>query len=207
MAAKANAEDIEQYTAQGWWSRNATVSSFVRENALRDPDGIAYQSDGNVLTWSDYDNFADQICSSLIQYIHPGDRVLVWMPDGGMVHASYLGCERAGAIAVGVGWRSGYKELEHLTHRTGSIFLICPAMSHLGDCIEVAQKLELPFLMLGENMDSRIHSHISETRIGPSDLWFLNSTSGTTGVPKCVMQTQNRWFYFHKKAVEFGNLN
>jgi len=43
-------------------------------------------------------------------------------------------------------------------------------------------------------------------RLGASELFFLNSTSGTTGLPKCVMQTQNRWFYFHQLAAEYGQL-
>ena len=46
----------------------------------------------------------------------------------------------------------------------------------------------------------------SGRNIGPSELWLLNSTSGTTGLPKCVMQTMNRWRYFHQKAVDFGDL-
>ena len=44
-------------------------------------------------------------------------------------------------------------------------------------------------------------------QLGPSELFFLNSTSGTTGLPKCVMQTQNRWFYFNQLAVKYGQLN
>ena len=41
-------------------------------------------------------------------------------------------------------------------------------------------------------------------RLGPDDLFMLNSTSGTTGLPKCVMHTQNRWFYFHQLAAVSG---
>jgi acyl-CoA synthetase len=42
--------------------------------------------------------------------------------------------------------------------------------------------------------------------LGPDDLFMLNSTSGTTGWPKCVMHTENRWFYFHQLATESGEL-
>lgn len=42
--------------------------------------------------------------------------------------------------------------------------------------------------------------------IGPDELFLLNSTSGTTGMPKCVAHTQNRWFYFHQLAASTGQL-
>lgn len=35
---------------------------------------------------------------------------------------------------------------------------------------------------------------------------MLNSTSGTTGMPKCVTQFDNRWLYFSRLAIEGGSL-
>jgi acyl-CoA synthetase len=40
--------------------------------------------------------------------------------------------------------------------------------------------------------------------LGADELFLLNSTSGTTGLPKCVMHTQNRWIAYHRMAVEAG---
>jgi acyl-CoA synthetase len=43
--------------------------------------------------------------------------------------------------------------------------------------------------------------------LASDDLWLLNSTSGTTGMPKCVQHDQRRWTAFHAFAVEAGRLS
>lgn len=41
---------------------------------------------------------------------------------------------------------------------------------------------------------------------GPNDVFMVNATSGTTGLPKCVQHTQNRWIRFVHHAVAAGEL-
>ena len=45
----------------------------------------------------------------------------------------------------------------------------------------------------------------SGPQTNPEGLWFLNSTSGTTGLPKIVMHDQARWFAFHRFADEIAH--
>jgi acyl-CoA synthetase len=66
-----------------------------------------------------------------------------------------------------------------------------------------------PILVAGEPADAADRpdpAELAARRLGPDDLFLVNSTSGTTGLPKCVLHHQNRWLYFHKKAVEHGGL-
>jgi acyl-CoA synthetase len=42
---------------------------------------------------------------------------------------------------------------------------------------------------------------------GPDDVFMVNATSGTTGLPKCVQHTQNRWIRFVQHAVAAGELD
>ena len=160
-----------------------TISSVVGEHAATRPDGVAFAG-ASTLTWAEYDARADAIAAALVeQFPERGTRVAVQMPDGADVHLLYLAAERAGIVAVGIGPRAGSREVEHLVARTGSAALLTG----------------LPDFSPGGSPDP-------ERAFAPDELWFLNSTSGTTGLPKIVMHHQARWFAFHDLAVRTGAL-
>ena len=240
------------------------------------------------------------------------ERIVVFLPDSGLLHAVYLAAERAGLIVVGIGHRAGRAELSHLVGRCEAVAFVelleeaaddaseslfeslRKEHLHLRHHIRIAEVLDrenrsdlkhdgitqndLPrndlvasllvsvdnkpsehlqadhhsthpsaatravdkklskhlradavdaaeacdyggidnnppeHLQAGSREDRNPVDEIAKTdlqfpnRLGPSELFLLNSTSGTTGLPKCVMQTQNRWFYFHQLAEEYGVL-
>ncbi|MGI9600503.1 MAG: class I adenylate-forming enzyme family protein [Acidimicrobiales bacterium] len=208
-------DDISRNRAAGWWATD-TVSDHVRRWAGYRGRAAAYRWVGAderlvEMAWDTYDRTADRLGATLLaQGCTRGDRVLVLLPDGGAVHAAFLGCERAGLVAVGVGWRAGRQEIDHLVTRTGATAVITAAHTRLGPVGD----LDLPIRRVVVDDLDEPDSWASDgprdlsavEPIGPDELWLLNSTSGTTGLPKCVMQTQNRWRYFHTKAVDFGGL-
>ncbi len=155
----------------------ATIAEVVARNAARDPEGLAFveAASGDALTWRQYDERSAAVAATLAAAYATGDRVALQLPDGPDVHTAMLACEKAGLVAVGIGSRAGAREVEHLVARTGA---------------------RMRFTAIPPASDGSVE----RPPIGPRDLWFLNSTSGTTGLPKIVMHDQARWFAFHELA-------
>jgi acyl-CoA synthetase len=152
-----------------------TLAGVVARNAQANPDGIAFveAASGEAMTWAEYHERSSRMAATLREFT-PGDRIALQLPDGPGVHATMLACEKAGLIGVGIGSRAGEREVDHLVERSGARTLLRepPLLGAAGD----------------------------EPTIGPDEFWYLNSTSGTTGLPKMVMHTQSRWFAFHEFA-------
>ena len=162
-----------------------TLSEIVAQHARSRPDAPAFLGAG-MLTWREYDTRANELAAHLAQtYPERGTRIAVQMPDGPEVQVMYLAAERAGLVVVGIGPRAGTREVDHLVTATGAAALVTNLPS--------AQETEV------ESLDP-------DRSFSADELWFLNSTSGTTGLPKIVMHHQARWFAFHELAVDTGAL-
>jgi len=152
-----------------------TVAGVVARNARDNPDGLAFveAGSGETMTWREYDERSTLMTGALADFV-PGDRVALHIADGPGVHAAMLACEKAGIVGVGIGARAGEREVAHLVERSGARTLLRDA----------------PTSARGGRQQP----------IDADSLWYLNSTSGTTGLPKMVMHTQARWFAFHAFA-------
>jgi acyl-CoA synthetase len=161
-----------------------TVARVVARNVRERPDALAFAevTAGPQLTWREYDEQSDRIADALGRRgWERGDRVAFQLPDDATVHAMMLGIEKAGLVGVGIGARAGAREVEHLVDRTGARMLITDAAPLLAD-------------------DAPHSFPLVDPARRDDELWFLNSTSGTTGLPKIVMHDQQRWFAFHAFA-------
>jgi len=217
---RANPSDAAEYHARGWWG-NDTVGSLVASWAAVTPSGVAFLADGRRYTWAEYHADADAIALALLAgEPERGERIAVMMPDGPAVHAVFVGIERAGCVAVGIGARAGDREVAHLLALTEARTLVTAPSQHGRD----AAVLRSDLAAMGQTIDRHvlvgldaavvdpdlsegveIDEDIPLRPLHPDELFLLNSTSGTTGLPKCVMHTQNRWFYFHTLAAAAGN--
>lgn len=213
---RADPEDAARYRAAGWWS-DRTLSDRVDELAATRPEQPAWITPAGRFTWGAYDRAATRVAALIAaKGLPPGARVAVLLPDGPAVHAALLGVERAGMVAVGIGARAGVAEVAHLLKRTGATLIVAHETMRDGSLTDLVEKvraqgapledwLAIPDLMALRNWSAgELPDHPPLPPGDPDILSLINSTSGTTGMPKCVMHSQNRWFYFHQLAAAAG---
>ncbi len=212
-AAATTDAEAAHYRASGWWT-DATLSDCVHRNAVSTPDKIAYadfglEASGRALTWSEFDNAATNLAWQLRRVgVAAGDRVAIWHGDTVAIHVLLVAIERCGAVSVGLGARAGVREAAQIM-RTAQPALLVSDAARAAQAAEVAADTSLRAVMLGPGdltIDSAAASPAGLSPVGPDAPFLINSTSGTTGLPKCVVHNQNRWHYFHQKAVANGEL-
>jgi acyl-CoA synthetase len=209
-------EESAHYRAAGWWS-DVTLSAAVARSAAHHPDRFAYiDHPGQSLTWHQFDAAATALAEQLSGVgVARGDRIAVWHGDSAAIHLLFVAVERCGAVVVGIGARAGTREVAAILRNAGPKLLIsdgqrseaaAQATAGLGD-------LSVPVLVLADGDHGprlRTDTETAALPVGDAlsadDVFLINSTSGTTGLPKCVVHTQNRWYYFHQKAVANGRL-
>jgi acyl-CoA synthetase len=210
------AEESARYRAAGWWS-DLTLSHAVTRNADQSPDRPAYiDHHGSSLTWRQFDHAATTLAEQLSGAgIARGDRVAVWHADSAAIHALFVAVERCGAIVVGIGARAGTREVAAIMQKSRPKILVSDA-PRADDAIRAAggaAVLSVPVVVLTDgdgglrlDLEAAPAALRAGQTLGSDDVFLINSTSGTTGLPKCVVHTQNRWYYFHQKAVANGHL-
>jgi acyl-CoA synthetase len=199
-----------------------TLTDVVRAHARTKPDADAFVTPDARCSWREYRDRSAALAGVYVASgYEPGVRVGVLLPDGAPVHIAFLAGEQAGVTTVGIGARAGEREIAHLVERTGAVALVTHETYRAAPAAEVVDRLrtvvarDLDHVVVDEHGGARCERgarpltepEIDARRVGPDDAFLLNSTSGTTGLPKCVIQTQRRWRYFHGLAVEAGALH
>jgi acyl-CoA synthetase len=213
----ADAALAAEYRERGWWG-DLVLGDAVARLASERGDDPAFVTDRARCSWSAYETLSDRLAGVLCAHFDVGARVAVWLPDGAAVHIAFLAAEKAGLTVVGVGSRAGDHEIAHLLDATGAVGIVTLA-EHRGRDTRTAPlggrvHVVVPDFDIDPDGDVLVGgapvqpAAVDATRrLRPDDLFMLNSTSGTTGLPKIVRHTQNRWMYFHQKAVEHGALS
>jgi acyl-CoA synthetase len=203
------------YRQRGFWGDDG-LAAVVRRNARERPEGVAFREGDRVMSWSEYDDRSTRIACGLVERgFARGERIGVQLPDGPDVHAVHVGLEKAGLTAIGLGMRAGEKEVRHLLTQGGAVGLVweppdagaASAYDKLvGSGAQLRADLCIADLEPGGELPAELVEEVGRRWLSPDELYLLNSTSGTTGLPKMVTQFANRWMAYHRLAVEAGEL-
>ncbi|MER7277092.1 AMP-binding protein [Dactylosporangium sp. NPDC000244] len=207
----------ERYVADrladvGRWG-DETLPGVVRRHAAEDPDGLAFIAGDDRMTWREFDAWSTGFAHRLVAAgLEPGARVGVLLPDGVEVHVVYLAAMKAGVVVVAIGPRAARLEVRHLLTVGGATALVSFA-EHRGESVAgIVAGLGIDTHLVIADLSALVEpagsteGSLEGRELGLGDIHLLNSTSGTTGMPKCVVHNQNRWFYYHELAVECGDL-
>jgi acyl-CoA synthetase len=206
-----------------------TLDAAIKGYAQSKPDSWAFIEPSGRVSWTAYDGYITLLAAAIVDAgVEPGERLAMWIPDGVAVHVALSAGLRAGVVVTGIGARSGERELRHLLAKSGaSTLLTVPLMGHGTDTRELFTSLaaDLPNLHRYLNVYDWVpqpQGPVTEAgspavlataeatiagRRRPTDvLSIINSTSGTTGLPKCVAHDERRWLKYHEYSVDAGAL-
>jgi acyl-CoA synthetase len=202
----------ERYVADrlaevGRWGDEA-LPDVVRRHAAGNPGGLAFIAGADRMTWRQFDAWSSAFALRLVDAgLERGARVGVLLPDGVAVHVVYLAAMKAGVVVVAIGPRAARLEVRHLLTVGGAAALVS-LESHRGEPVAgLIDGLGIATHLVVDDVSAEPGRALRGRELGLGDIHLLNSTSGTTGMPKCVVHNQNRWFYYHELARECGDLS
>lgn len=208
------------YRRSGFW-RGSDLGASLRSWARRYEDGVALVHEGQEVTYTALDRWADRMAAGFAAHgVRPGDRILFQLPNVPEFVAAFFGLLRAGAHPVFALPAHRASELRHLGAASGAVGYVGPH-AHLGfDHVEVVRGLaaENPALrhlfVLGEADGFTSLADVGSAEptgplpdLNPSNVAFFLLSGGTTALPKLVPRTHDDYEYQIRASAEACSLS
>jgi len=176
-----------------------SLAELFRQSRTRTPDKIALACGEKSWTYAELDAISDDIAVHLVETgLERGDRIALHFANSVELAFSYLGCLKAGCIAVPINTRLKYPEIDYILRH-------CGAACYIGqpDLFAEAAKSQtrapgldryfltgsLPDFPQASPFDSLLGpfgGEISLPGVGSEEIAAILYTSGTTARPKGV---------------------
>jgi acyl-CoA synthetase (AMP-forming)/AMP-acid ligase II len=200
-------EPYQEYYRAGFW-RDDTIYALVRTHAERAPTRIAVRSGHGNLTYETLLMHVDAFASDLARKgVMAGQRVAVWLPSSPETVIVFLACSRNGYVCCPSLHRDHtVGDVIGLLNRMRAAALVAEgeygANASQNDLFARASEIETirHVYRLDKNRHGReagiiavppADSHVPPASQNPNRVLYLAFTSGTTGVPKGVMHSDN----------------
>jgi acyl-CoA synthetase (AMP-forming)/AMP-acid ligase II len=181
----------------------STFAEIIRGHAAARPNAPALTFEDVTQTFAELDALSSRTANALrAEGIRPGDRVAVLTRNRAEFFELIIACSKIGAILVGLNWRLAATEIAAIiTDAAPAIVMAGPQ--------EQALLPETPIrtLLFGATYDAWRDAHPATDpgyRGAPDEVILLLYTSGTTGLPKGVMLTNEGMSYTRRLAEAWG---
>jgi long-chain acyl-CoA synthetase len=182
----------------------ATIADIVRTHANERPDDPALEFEGRTVTFAELDARSSRVANALAAVgVRAGDRVAFLDKNGLEFFEVTFALAKIGAVIVSVNWRLAGEEVAQIVNDAQSDVLIVGAeFVSLVEKIEPALETVSTFVAIGghtrwNDYETLLAAHDAVDPMVPTrgdDVVLQLYTSGTTGLPKGVMLTNNNFF-------------
>ena len=220
-------EAAARYRAAGHW-RNETFGAWLRERATAHPDRLAVTGGEQRWTYAELDRRASALAAGFLAAgLHPGDRVLVHLPNIPDFIAVVMGLFRAGLIPVYALPAHRITEIDHFAQGSGARGYVA-ATTHAGfDYTALARDLQtrqprVEHVWMAEPAaPGAVPAHdyprlaalyaldghaVPASTSRASDVAFLQISGGSTGLSKLIPRTHDDYIYTLRESARICGL-
>jgi acyl-CoA synthetase (AMP-forming)/AMP-acid ligase II len=190
-----------------------TLPEIMRQHAAERPDHPALWQDGKVLTWGELDQMMDRVAAGLQRDgVDQKSAVAICATTSIPYAALFLGCLRAGVAAAPLAPSSTPEQLAGMAADSGAtlFFLdrgVADAMAEVMDGV-TAKRIALDGSDAGQAFEAwlpPVGARPAPVEIAPRDPFNIIYSSGTTGIPKGIVQSHGmRWRHFGPRPDGIG---
>jgi non-ribosomal peptide synthetase component E (peptide arylation enzyme) len=199
---------IDEYVGKGYWD-SSIISESWDENAVLYPDEEAIVEEHRRISWSGAKLQVDRLALGLLELgIKRGERVAVQLYNCVELFTVRLACEKAGIIVVTLLPNFRHAEVAAILRHTEAVGIVIPREFRRFDYLTLIRDLlpETPSLkyvfvtgddvpegaisikeMAEQELERKYPAdYLGKTKFGAFETFQIASTTGTTGMPKCI---------------------